>query len=227
MADVCWMDDVRQWLNSKRDYQQGVTLVVKYCPDPKLKRLFLAEDATDFKRKRLHEILDGVYRGKEKAPEVKPSPVAAAAAARDQHINGRWPEKMDEVVQALYHQWKPLFSEMNSLQARIYDVAKAGNHFESGRMAHKILDLDDQCESIYQQREYYQKNGHLPADTKPDDKKLVVDPILMVVALKNAQRYLREHKSKLKKDPENIKAAALIKKWEAIELHYKTELKLI
>src|SRR6185436_9263303 len=79
----------------------------------------------------------------------------------DQKPEKRWPEKIeDPVLTALKAQWKPLFAEMMSLTSRIYDVAKAGLHDEqqkreAGKMAHRILDLDDECEEIYIKRDHY------------------------------------------------------------------------
>lgn len=218
------MEEIKQWLNGARGYEAGVQLLLNYSPDQKLKRLFQMEGPSDFKRKKLLEtLLQLVQTGaqvqqlQEQQKEHVQKHIAVAHKG--------WPKEMDEVLTALHHQWKPLYAEMQNLTARLYDVAKSGNEAEAGRMAHRILDLDDQCDVFYYKRDHYLQHHELPGDKKPAG--VVVDPVKIPVALQNAQRYVREFKNKLKKDPTNEQYAALLKKWEERALHYKTELKLV
>ena len=217
------MDALRKWLNSSRDYAEGVKLLVEYSSDSKLKRLFTTEGYSDFKKgllqKTLQELLTKTTTQQISIEEKKEKVVQLVAAAHN-----RWPEGMDEVLQALHAQWKPLFSEMNYLTSTIYEVAKAGKQDEAGRMAHRILDLDDQCDAIYDKRDFYLEHKHLPTD-KPAYP-VVTDPLKYPLALSNAQRQLREARLRLKKNPNNERIAATIKKNEWYVAHYKQLLKL-
>jgi hypothetical protein len=152
----------------------------------------------------------------------------------------RWSENPDEVERTIHARWKKLYVEMMDLVNRLGDVAREGaqeapgariaNHVkdpikekEAGKMALRILDLDDQLEEIYAERNYYIEKG----------KELVQfpygqpcqDPALIPKKLDNAMRYARENRDKLKKDPSNTAAAELLKKHEWFCDHYKKALK--
>lgn len=224
-SNVNMMEGIRTWLNSSKDYDAGVALLIKYSSNAKLKRLFQVEGVSDFKKGLLEKELKGLLQTGQQVVEEK------KVVQHGMAVNhSRWPGEMDAIVKSLHEQWKPLFAEMNDLQTRLYDVAVAGKtdkakEIAAGKMAHKILDLDDACESIYARRDHYMQHGKLPEESKPAD--VVVDPVKMVVALKNAERYVREFKNKLKKDATNTKAAAKLKHWEGMVDYYKKELKLV
>jgi hypothetical protein len=121
-----------------------------------------------------------------------------------------WRNPMDSNEQALFERWKPLHAEMLDLQARLEDVARAGQSdatkkVEAGRMALRIIALDKQCDQIYTERDHYLKTGKLMEDgynDKPLD--IPVDPVKWPLRLQNHQRYLREYKATRQKqtDPE-------------------------
>jgi hypothetical protein len=247
------MENIRKWLNGPRNYSEGVKLLLEHSQDEKLKKLFSTEGPTDFKKKKLHETLQQILsntnrngiknfiqRQKPLEPElqkvlnttstrlISQTPTRLDISAPLQNPN-KWPAQMDEVTKALFEKWKPIYAEKCNLEARIYEVAKAGlknksKEMEAGKMAHRILDLDDQCEQIYEQRNHYLKTGELPFHSKPS--KLVVDPVKMATELKNAERYLREYKGRLKKNPADEKAAVKLKQYEEKIAYYKKELKL-
>lgn len=217
------MDGIREWLNGTRNYDAGVQLLLQHSGNAKLKRLFTSEAASDFKRsllgKELAALVTGAAVAKQVQEEQQQQVVQRVAVAH----NG-WPQQMDEVLQALHAQWKPLFSELNALSSRLYDVAKAGKQDEAGRMAHRILDLDDECDGIYEKRDHYLEHGKLPNQAAPGGA--VVDPLKWPLALSNAQRQLREARLRLQKAPNNERIAATIRKNEGLVAHYKQLLKL-
>jgi hypothetical protein len=213
------MDDIRSWLNSSRNYDEGVKLLLQHCSDAKIKRLYTIEGPSDFKKQLLYKELQKIYTSKETTHRT---PATQNPKLEIQNPS-KWPATMDEVVAALFNQWKPLFAERNALCSRHYEVAKQ-NEKESGKMAHRILDLDDEIDLIYEQRDYYLQHGRLPEKKVP--KKLAVDPLRMVVNLKNAERYVRAFKIKVKNEPANVKAAAKLKEWEDTVIYYKRELKI-
>lgn len=215
------MQEVRKWLNGSRDYKAGVALLRQYHHDARLVRLYAAEGETEYKRKRLAEELQKLCSASRRE-EVQEEAKVKVKVKADRF---GWPEAMDEYVSSLKAQWKPLFAEMNSLQARLYDVAKSGNEAEAGRMAHRILDLDDMCDAIYQIRDQYLADGTIKAESSLPAE-AVTDPLKMPTALKNAERQLREARNLLAKDAANTRAAGRVRKWEAMVAHYKKELKL-
>lgn len=164
------MDEIRAWLNGSRQYEEGAKLYLIHGKDHLLRRIFM-EPASDFKRAKLVEALKGLL-GVKTAVAKK---LAFTKAVAIEHIavsDRKWPKEKDATLAALHEKWKPLFAEMMSLSSRIYDVAKAGQHDmaqhqEAGRMAHRICDLDDECDDIYAQRDYYLQHGKLPEEKKP------------------------------------------------------------
>lgn len=221
------MDEIIHWLNGPRDYQTGAKLYLKHGTDKLLRRIFM-EPVSDFKKKKLSEALNALVYKKVKT-EKKITETKAVAIERIAASPRKWPEQMDDTLRALKEQWKPAFSELMNLTARIYDVALAGTKDpamkqEAGRMAHRILDLDDLCDDIYAKRDYYLQHNKLPEAKKPME--LVVDPIKMPVALENARRYVRMYKSQLKKDPSSVLAAEKIKQYEWAVQEYMKLLKL-
>jgi hypothetical protein len=52
------MEAIRIWLNGKQDYHAGVRLYAIYGKDLALKRSFAETQVTDYKKKRLLEVLE-------------------------------------------------------------------------------------------------------------------------------------------------------------------------
>lgn len=229
------MDEIKQWLNSGQDYQTGCALVIKYSPNKALHQVF-REDATPYKVARLKRelmalvVVQKTAAATQVATEVAHTIRVVEVVKQNAQPINRWgaPEQMPPVVHALWLEFKPLYAERNNVMARLHDVAKAGEtdpgqKEEAGRMAHRILDLDDQIETIYQKRTHYITTGGLPVDeTAPDD--VVVDPNKIPVALQNAKRYVREFRSKLAKAPHNAAFASKLEHWQKRVDHYQNKL---
>lgn len=221
------MDEIRKWLKGPRDYESGAKLYIQHGTDRNLRKIFM-EPASDFKKKKLVEVLSSMVTKKQHVAEK----VAVTKEVALRHISkspGQWPAELDPTLKALKEKWKPLFAEMMNLSARIYDVALEGTKdpakkAEAGEMAHRILDLDDECDAIYQQRDHYIQFGKLKAEKKPMD--LVVDPVKIPVALENARRYVRQYRNKLKKNPGDVQAAEKMKQYEWAVSEYERILKL-
>lgn len=231
------MDDIKQWLNGPGNWEQGVDLVLKYSQD-KILRAAMLEGKTEYKEQRLRIVLaailqsgttNNVVREEAKKTVLQQQVAEQMTSSGKQVFKGWGPlEEMDPVVAALFKEWKPLFLEMNALQSRLHDTAKAGltdgaKKEEAGRMAHRILDLDDRCTDIYHKRDTYRKSGALPQNiTLTDD--LVTDPKKWPTALQNAKRYVRDYKLKVKNNPTNAQAAQGLKKWEDRVKYYTDKL---
>lgn len=221
------MDDIREWLKGTQNYDAGAKLYLVHGTDHALRRVF-SEPASDFKKKKLVEALKALVTKKQSVVKI----IETTKAVAIEHIavsDRKWPKKKDATLAALHEKWKPLFAEMMSLCSRIYEVAKQGQtdpamKQEAGRMAHRICDLDDECDAIYQQRDHYQQHGKLPADKGPME--LVVDIKKIPLALSNARRYIRDYKNILLKNPGNVKAAEKLKQYEWAFKQYKKQLNL-
>lgn len=203
---------IREWLNSDRNYGAGVILALRYSTDPKIINCFKEQIQTDFKRKKLVEVLTELYKDQPKQQAVvKPQADIIQAKA--------WPaDNKNEVLASLREQWRPLYGEMSNLQARIHDVALAGNHdpskeMEAYQMAESIMRLNGQINEIYAKKEYFLKHGKLPdpvvtvkADVSPDQA---------FMRKKTVERYLRDLANKLKRSElSDLKRNKWIPKWD-------------
>lgn len=221
------MDDIREWLKGPHNYEAGAKLYLVHGKDNALRRVF-SEPASDFKRKKLVEALKALVT-KKAAVAKKVETTKAVAIEHISASDRKWPKEKDVTLQALHEKWKPLFSEMMSLSSRIYEVARQGQtdpamKQEAGRMAHRICDLDDECDAIYTKRDHYLQYQQLPEDKGPME--LVVDPKKIPLALSNARRYIRDYKNILQKNPGNVRAAEKLKKYEWAKAEYEKKLNL-
>lgn len=216
------MDDIKAWLNNRvKDYDAGVRLYVKHGRDKSLIALFTQEEETLFKTIRLHQALMELLQPpplvveadviNDYEPELKPvcQPVPFTIAHKG------WPNPInDPVLQALFDQWRPLYAALMSAQHRVYEVAlqaENGNtakEMEACQLAHQIIDLDNQLDDIYARRNHFLQHGHLPELFV--EKEVVGDPVRWATERQNAMRYIREYRTKIKKDPTN----KLVPKWE-------------
>ena len=230
-AEIYCMESIRIWLNGKRNYDAGVKLYMQFGNDALLKKLFTERPSTSFKEKTLVESLQKLMvKTVEKKQEVMVQKgVYVERVSKEKVYDGGWSREMDEVERALHLRWKPGFIEMNELCIKIRPLAIEGKtnkqkQIEAGKMALKILDLEDECYQFYEQRDHYMKHGELP-DQRPYGEPCI-DPKLMPKKLDSHQRQLREQKLNLKKDPASVNAAKLIKKHEWFISYYKKELKI-
>jgi hypothetical protein len=227
------MDDIRNWFNTRKKYPEGVKLYLKYGRDPILIRLFTEEKQSDFKENKLASALNQILSSNTtpavtslKQPPAAEKPIQTQT---EKIARNRWPEKCDEILSSLKHRWRELYGEMTNLQARLGEVARAGatdpnKRQEAGRMALRILDLDGDCDDIYSKKDYYIEHGKLPIEISPIE--ISLDPALWYKRLQNHQRYSRQFRQDLEKDPGNIDKAELLKKHEWAVNQYKKLLKM-
>jgi len=233
---------IRQWLNEGwQNYQAGVKLFLQYASDPALIQVFLEPHST-YKEKLLVRALQDLLvatPAEKDGGQVDGGGGQVVETTYPAGSQKSWPAAAttgtDPVLASLHAAWKPVFLEMHSLSQRIYDVALAGltdtnKRMQACQMVHRMLDLDDQCGAYYAKRDYYLQHGQLPAEaitTRGNHTSDPVgDPVRWVTLMKNAQRYIREYKIKLKADPTNLKAAARLQHWQLENNKYKKLLKL-
>lgn len=231
------MEAIRIWLNGRRDYKTGVRLYSLFGKDMLLKRSFL-EAETPYKRNRLIEELQKLVAVCKPVMRVTANqlqemavkaPVAPAAPKVPENIyEYRWSPNPDQVERSIYLRWKQKYVELMDLVSRVGDVARAGekDHSqkeEAGRMALRILNLDDEVEEIYAERNYYLDKGKQKA-TYPYGEPCQ-DPLLIPTKLQNAMRYVRQYKTALAKDPADTAAANNLEKHQWFVSYYKKMLK--
>ncbi len=213
-----------------------------YGTDLALKRSFQEDLVTDYKRKKLEEELNALLPTDKpvKKPVVRsPGLIKSTgpqislqkppAPSTEFTPEKGWSKQMDATEQVLHNKWKPLFTELMNLTARVGEQAREGKadpykKIEAGRMALRILDLDDQLDEIYQQRDQYKASGHLPEE-KPYGEPCI-DFKQMPLKLANHQRYVREYKAKMTKNPNDLNMATQLKKHEWFVAYYKKQLNL-
>jgi hypothetical protein len=201
------MENIRGWFSHK-DYIEGVRLYLKHGQDPVLKKLFTSEQQTDYKRQRLEKALKEVLKGSEVIkPEERPQLTITMKS---------WPIEAakDDVLKALRAEWLRKFKEMQDLRSQLMLLP---NDDQRGEAAHRVLDLDDECDAIYAKRDYYLEHGTLPAAPKEE---YVVDPIKAAKRMDVLTRYIRRERAYLKKDPGNVNAAARKIKFTKEYNHY-------
>ncbi len=229
------MDDIRNWFNSKKNYSEGVVLYLKYGSDPMLIRLFQEEKQTIFKANKLASALEDILKGCVKQAkqiinvDSKPSDKVIKPDVSPKSFKSGWPEECDEILQTLRTRWREKYSEMTQLQVKVGDLAREGRtdpnkKEEAGRMALKILDLDEECDAIYHDRDFYIEHKKLPVETPPIE--ISLDPALWYKKLHNHQRYLRQFRKDLLKEPGNTDKAELLQKHEYAVKEYKKLLKM-
>lgn len=219
------MELIRSWLNGSRNYNQGVQLYLQYGKDDILRSLFKKEGETTFKKDRLFEALKDLHANFKKSfTQLSEARVEQESIIpnKSENVSNKpgWDDTDDIVLITLKNDWKKCFSEMKMLQHRLTDIATKE---ERCAAAHRILDLDDQCDEFYAKRDYYLEHKKLPEERSDD---IVGDPVKWPVKLANARRYVREYKIRLKKDPRSVAFAAKLKKYEEEVIFYEEKLKL-
>lgn len=216
------MQDVANWLK-KEVYDEGVKLYLKYGKDSALKNMF-KEGQSEFKRKRLRNALEEILNNYEN-PTTKAAIITRQVEREPILASFGWPNPItDEVIQQLHNLWQPKYHELMNLQARVYEVALLSQQgipnkdFEACQMAHRILDLDDECEEIYAQRDHYILHGKLPETIKIQPE-VVGDPVRWVTELESAKRYIRRYKTKIAHNPGHPSLA----KWAELQTQYEAK----
>lgn len=226
------MDVIKNWLKNPFDAVKGVELFAQVSSNKKLLHYFKTAPITAFYQKKLTAELAAILL-QPATTASKSTPLKKTSAPEpsgSQNITAGWlpPEQRSSIEQVLHNKWRPVFSRMMNLMARLDDVARQGinnqdKEDEAGRMALEIIELDMQVDDIYQQRNYARQHNSLPAQKK--QMQLAVDPTLWPLKLHNHQRYVREFRVKLKKEPDNLKYAANLQKHEWAVAEYKKLLK--
>jgi hypothetical protein len=232
------MEAIRIWLNGNRNYDQGVKLYLQFGTDELLKRMFREKIPSDFKKKKLLESLQTLLAtAKPTAGQNKTvaRPTAAVPPTKKNNTANEtpyapekgWNKVRDEIEEALHKKWLPLFLTLMDKCSSMYQVALAGlrdpyKEIEAGKQALAILDLDDEIEELYRQRDYYLENKNLPNDWPYGEP--CIDAKLIHKVLENHKKYVRTFKKRLKDSPDDVEAAKLLTKHEWFVTYYNSQI---
>jgi hypothetical protein len=192
---------IQAWLDSSQHFLVGRALYNTYGNDQELKALF-AKGQSKWAAERLAEALQELATGT--PPKV----------LNDEYHE--MPAADDPILKSLQLQWKPLYS---SMKYKTYELDKyAGDDAASiairRKLAFEILDLERQCMAIWGQRDYFIEHGELP-EAKKIKAERPTDPVALARYIEALKKRLRRNKANLKKQPENVLYADLLKRDEA------------
>ena len=182
---------VKSWLAGRRDYAIGVKLYGLYGKKLEVKEA-LKSPKNPFRQKLLENAMQELL---EPAPPPPP-------AATD-----------DLVIRELKAKAIPLLKERDDLHAklRLFRTVE-----ERGRAAHRILDLDDEVDDIYDAIRYYEQHRKLPEAELPFTP--ITDPSRWEQRYQTCGRYVSRYQDKLKTDPENSQYKKLLAAAKAEQL---------
>jgi len=198
------MSAIQSWLSSGKDYIEGIRLYLQHGADNNLKRLFTEEQKTAYKETLLEKAMRDIAIGKEVVKE-KEKKLPAKLSPKS------WPAEMatTDVLKALREEWMIKYKTMQDLRSQLL-------HFptdqERGEAAFKILELDAECDIIYEKRDYYNQHGRLPEVRKKEDE-LIIDPKKMYQRMEVLKRYIRRENKNIEKNPAHSNAIDRKQQW--------------
>lgn len=215
-------NSITQWLNSRRDYKLGVALFKVYGNDETLLKVF-AQGHSDYRQGRLVSELTELAKtkGNMAEPIAAKEPKFEAVTFTEQQM----PENSFDPKQDPYREkWMPHYKAMQNLCARLRDFE---NDEMRGEACFEILRLEEICQDYWNRADYYRRTGqHLP-ERKDKTIEHVTDPNAYAVKLMNLRSYISKARKLLKIDPNNIKAANRLKKYEQERDYLEHKLNII
>lgn len=187
------MDDIKNWLDSSRDYDSGVTLYDKYGNSAVLKGVF-AMGPTPYNRKKLEDSLQLIVDSWSVNDALR-------QAQGDFRPFGKLNVKdVDSVEQGFKDRMRPLFQEGSYLHKRLSDDIT----MEERRVAaFRILEIfEEELPRIYSERDYYREHGKV-RDLDAENRALrqakggyETDPMKMMKRMNNLRTYISKYKDK-------------------------------
>lgn len=178
---------IKDWLNSDRNFTVGVALYDTYGTDDLLKKMF-AQGFSDIRAKRLFDELLLLKSVTENIiiPNEEPqsAPVLVASFAMPEQI-------VDAEKDPYREKWLPLYQHMNLLR---HSLEITTDETQRGKIAHQILDLEQQCMCIWSQRDYYLKTGR---ELQPESN--TAEPVTDYNQLTKRLQLLRSYIAKYKR----------------------------
>lgn len=218
------MQDLTAWLNSKRDFKEGVQIYLQYGDNKQFVQLLL-DGETDYTRKNLFDNLRAIYYAlkngtnqpdpvvKKQEPEVT-APVVTHDDQTQVPIPAPIPQpQKGELYNACKHDADKLYKELMALRAELFQLcpleeSKMENDeftFVNDRKAIvlKLMDLQYETDQAYTKLRYVEEHGTLPTFTEPKPEEIPTNPILLLTFKKNLVSGINKLKKK-EQTPERI-----------------------
>jgi hypothetical protein len=208
-------NSIKQWLIGDRDYNLGVALYAAHGGEERMNKMF-AQGFSDYRQQKLIEAMIELEKTiASPLPIISPPKFKPVVVSEVQLPEERVPEEKDPYRS----EWLPLFMERNHLRARLKDFP---NDIDRGSAAFKILELQRQCEAIWQKRDYFLRTGqHMPPPTAGD---IVTDPSKLQSSLLNIRSNISKAKKILEEDPGNTRASTRLQKYLSEKLAIEAQL---
>lgn len=152
------------------------------------------------------------------APVTKQSASNAKATAPSNQESGVMQDSFDEVLQSLKERWTKPYQQMNYLRHQLdktfddNDSIEAINYRKG--IAGSILELEQECIQVWNERAYYLKNGKLPnvAETKIA---VPQDPVKLANLISNITKNIRRNRKAMADHPAQPKYAQLFQEYNS------------
>lgn len=229
---------IKVWFVKGCHYDTGIRLYKAFGKDEALKTA-LKGPRSAFLEKSLKDSLRALLPGDsaqgqqkvqlQKEPEETPVIASQVETVNTEPVSSGWSKNMSAKERELYIKWKPLFNEMNSLCSRSGPLALAARkdpslRDQSTKSALRILELEELCEKLYQQRDHLLSTGSLPQEYPYGDP--TMDPNQYSRQYENNMKYARDCRRKLEKDPSNNSLKDKLTKYEWFINYYKKKMNL-
>jgi hypothetical protein len=201
-------EEINAWLNSDKDYDQGLILYERYGISSNLKRILRKAGFSKKNHATLIYELGKLARiSSQKVVSVKPKPIIKPTAIKVTPAD----QRVVFVPKVEYSGLRENTPEVDQLVQHVKDLQKVGSSMQSSMeylpsdkdraiAARRILEIYEEVDSIYDRLRIYDKTGSLPpADIKPvkEEKKQVSQ--MDIQELMQRQSTLRTLISKAKK----------------------------
>lgn len=201
------MDVIHKWLSGSRNFFVGRSIYNAIGTDDAVKQL-LAKGPTEFAKQTLEKSLRQIIQ------ERDMKPLARIIEPADSSTN--------KVLSALKSKADTAYQRMNMLRHELHRFG-TDNTPESiayrQSLAFEILDLHDKCESIWKEKEHYNKHGELPGMKPEKEIDIPTDPIKLAGLIQNIKRNIRRNQQLSVKHPDNVNYAIKYKHY--LQLHVK------
>lgn len=190
-----YVESIREWLNSSRDYHLGVQLYAVYGDNEPLQRS-LSQGYSDFRHGKLVTAMQKLLERAEPVElQIADQPPVTVAT-----FPGNLPEHSTAPVDDPYRkEWLPLYNEMNALRHKLRHMKTT---VERGEAAFRILDLFDACRRYWDKRDYLKKHG-VPMPEHVAGPALITDRNEMERKLRTIRTYVTKYAKLVLNNPNN------------------------
>lgn len=208
-----YMQIITSWLSGPQNFITGRIMYNTVGNDQGVKDL-ISRGETPFARKLLTEAFEKLIAD---SSQLKANPADAETEVME--------DSFDEVLQSLKEKWVKPYQQMNYLRHQLdTPVAPALKGEESDQnsieainhrklIASKILDLEQECIQVWNERDYYLKHGKL---ANVAEAKLIIptDPIKLANLISNTTKNIRRNRKAMADHPAQPQFAQLYNEYK-------------